>query len=89
MIPTLRFTDFDLSIQSSPMYSLAVKMFPVKAGDSFFIGYDWVENRMVYILGKTPLLDAHQGFVELCGWQESNDISYRFFHVESANPITR
>jgi len=89
MIPTLRYTDFDHSMHDSPMYSLALQMFPVKAGDSFFYGYDYIEKRLVYILGKTPLFDANQGFVELCGWQESNEKSYGFFHAESANPIAR
>jgi len=89
MIPTLRYTDFDHSMHDSPMYSLALQMVPVKAGDSFFFGYDYVEKRLVYILGKTPLFDANQGFVELCGWQESNEKSYGFFHAESINPIGR
>jgi hypothetical protein len=89
MIPTLRYTDFDHSMHDSPMYSLALQMFPVKAGDSFFYGYDYIEKRLVYILGKTPLFDANPGFVELCGWQESNEKSYGFFHAESANPIGR
>ncbi len=89
MIPTLRYTDFDHSMHDSPMYSLALQMVPVKAGDSFFYGYDYIEKRLVYILGKTPLFDANQGFVELCGWQESNEKSYGFFHAESVNPIGR
>jgi len=89
MIPALRYTDFDLSIKNSPMYSLAVKMFPVKAGDSFFNGYDYVEKRMIYILGRTELFEANSGLVELCGWQETDKDKYGFFHAESANPVGR
>lgn len=89
MIPTLRYTDFDHSMHDSPMYSLALQMVPVKAGDSFYYGYDYIEKRLVYILGRTPLFDANQGFVELCGWQESNEKSYGFFHAEAINPIGR
>ena len=89
MIPTLRYTDFDHSMHDSPMYSLALQMVPVKAGDSFFYGYDYIEKRLVYILGRTPLFDGNQGFVEMCGWQESNEKSYGFFHAESVNTIGR
>jgi hypothetical protein len=89
MIPTLRYTDFDLSIKDSPIYSLAVKIFPVKSGDSFFYGYDYIEKRLVYILGRTALFDSNSGFVELCGWQETGNDKYGFFHAESANPIGR
>jgi hypothetical protein len=89
MVPDLRFADFNISIHNSPVYSVALQLFPVQAGDSFFIGYDRVGKRFENILGKTRQFEAFQGLVELCGWRDEDPTEYGFFHVESIHQLQK
>ncbi len=87
MVPDLLYTDFNKSMHDSPMFRLVLQMFPVKAGNSFFTGYNWVDRRFEDILAKTELFEENQGWVELCGWRESDPTDYGFFHAETARKI--
>jgi hypothetical protein len=83
LVPNLRYSDFALSMHNSPMYSLAVGLLPIRPGMSYFIGYNWAEGRWEDIISPTELLLQKNGWVEMCGWRESGEDEYGFFHAET------
>ncbi|HEX7555070.1 MAG TPA: hypothetical protein VF338_00495, partial [Leptolinea sp.] len=87
MVPNVRYTDFNKSMHDSPMFRMALKMFPVGAGSSFFTGYNWSDRQFEDILGPTELFEKNQGWVELCGWREVDATEYGFFHAETARQL--
>lgn len=89
MVPDIRYSDFIRSMHDSPMYSLAVQLMPVTPGSSFLTGYNWAEGHFENVLAPTVLLDQNQGWVEMCGWRETQPDEYGFFHAESISLLQK
>jgi len=88
MVPNLRYSDFNTSLHNSPMYTLALQMFQIKPGYSFFNGYNLIDQKIEKIMAKTELFEVNQGWVELCGWREADTTESGFFHVETVRKLT-
>jgi hypothetical protein len=83
VIPDIRTSDFIRSLHDSPMYRLAVQLIPIMPGTSYLTSYNWADKQFENILAPTEILDQNQGWVEMCGWRETEPDQYGFFHAES------